>query len=709
MSAELMTRKTTLSLRNDEVELVLDRRDGQVREIRNRRLGWNFKTSPGGAWPISYWIRHPVYPWLGGSPRQMVASAEEYVSLRSIRDSATREGMALELRYDEIGVVRRLDARDYPGVLEGKARPDVVADRDMARISARVEIRLPHDADYFMFRTTLDLRKSRCEIVRLGSGWGGALRADPSHKHERLAVPEWYGGAIYDDPRKAAAGRASAGQNMLWPYVGGSPNSLLAGWIDLYGRRGGLGIGYLGRSGQTVVFEAAEDGKGLSLGWRTFDLSGVHTYFGDHADGLAGVYPLAAGSVYTGDWWIVAPHRGDWHRMADIYRDEFRKAMPEEHVEARSISPAAREADFILPCTLPHRAGGRKFDGLPRAVRAVTRALGARPEQALVWLIGTQEEGFDTTFARRALRELGEMGLGGALLYTNPSYNHPLARRYVPRADTGIRANHGNFACFASPAWRKMWLDEIAPDLLKLGVCGIQIDQWPLAFCLCRRSGHGHATDSVSVLRGQALGKRRWLKAMRDALRRREPRWFFFSESGTDLVGALADIWTFGLNAAYPDGHPRPEIARFTHPQYVMTSGMSILDELVNGFLTCAAGVDQEGDGAARARGLAARKDFAEYRRVRNELRAAGAPGFPHGFRDTLGLVVRSRDLVARSYSDERGATVVFYALRPVRTKVRVVPEILGLAGRKPETFDVSLKAGRASWWRTDGASPADA
>ena len=287
MPAEFVKDDDRVRLRNDQVELVLDPRDGQVREIWNRRLNWNFKTSPGGAWPISYWIRHPIYPWWGGRPRQMAAtSAEEYVAAPVIRSSRGREATTLKLEYPEIGVVRRQSIDNYAGVLDGTATPEVLADRDMAGIKATVEIQLPHDADYFLLRAKLDLRGSRCDIVRFGSGWGGALRADDDPEQERIAAPEWFGGAIYSNPHAAITRKELVGKNMIWPYIGGSPNSLLAGWIDYYGRRGGLGLGCIGRSGQIGAFEAAADGDGLSLNWRTFDLSGVDTYFGDHANGF---------------------------------------------------------------------------------------------------------------------------------------------------------------------------------------------------------------------------------------------------------------------------------------------------------------------------------------------------------------------------------------------------------------------------------------
>jgi hypothetical protein len=716
-TAEAVRRDGTLRLRNAQVELVLREQDGQVLELWNRKLNWNFKASPDGAWPISYWIRHPIYPWWGGRPKHLPPCPEEYLAVPVIKVLRGTDGVTVRLDYPELAVLRRGPMDVYPGVLTGEAAPDVQAARDMAGIAARVEISLPHEADYFLMRTRLDLRHSECEVVRFGSGWGGAIRVDEDHAHEHLAAPEWYGGAVYDNPHAMLNGPALTGKTMLWPYIGGSQNSLLAGWVDLYGRRGGLGIGYIGRSGQIGAFEAAPDGDGLSLNWRTFDLSGVNTYFGDIANGFAGLYPLEPGKRYTSDWWIVAPHEGDWHRMADIYRAEYEKEYAGEFLTAETISPAVQSADYILPVWFPYHPGGRHLDSLPAAVRAEIETLGVEPEQVLVWIIGTQAEGFDTTFpdffpmhpqcggeeaARRTIAELRAMGIGGAFIYTNPSYNHSRAKLFVPEADTGIRANHGNFACFASPRWEEMWRTKLAPRLLDVGASGIQIDQWPLVFCPCRLKGHGHRTDSLSVLREQVLGKRRWLKSLRDTLAAGEPSWFFFSEGGTDAAGALADIWQFGHRAHYPGGRPAGELARFTHPQYRMMTGQPMLEGLVNGFLVYAVEPALSGDPAEPARKQAASPEFQEYRRVRSELRAAAAPGFPYGFRDTLGLAVSSPDVEARAYRDANGITVLYFARKDAQARIEVRPAELDHPGEVPQSIPVSLKAGQAGWWKQE-------
>ena len=51
MGAEIIKGADAWRVRNEHVELVVRPEDGQITEIWNRKLQWNFKTSPGGAWP----------------------------------------------------------------------------------------------------------------------------------------------------------------------------------------------------------------------------------------------------------------------------------------------------------------------------------------------------------------------------------------------------------------------------------------------------------------------------------------------------------------------------------------------------------------------------------------------------------------------------------------------------------------------------------
>lgn len=82
---------------------------------------------------------------------------------------------------------------------------------------------------------------------------------------------------------------------------------------------------------------------------------------------------------------------------------------------------------------------------------------------------------------------------------------------------------------------------------------------------------------------------------------------------------------------------------------------------------------------------------FHQYLMTRRSLRAEKAPGFPYGFRDTVGLQVTDPRLVARAYRDARGVTVIYYGTDAVTATLTVNKEELGFAGLGVESFRVSL------------------
>ena len=79
-------------------------------------------------------------------------------------------------------------------------------------------------------------------------------------------------------------------------------------------------------------------------------------------------------------------------------------------------------------------------------------------------------------------------------------------------------------------------------------------------------------------------------------------------------------------------------------------------------------------------------------------MRDIKAPGFPYGFRDTLGLTTGTTNLVARTYRDDKGITVLYYAKQDVDTTVTVNKKDLGFLDEGEESFPVSLKKDNAGY-----------
>jgi hypothetical protein len=91
---------------------------------------------------------------------------------------------------------------------------------------------------------------------------------------------------------------------------------------------------------------------------------------------------------------------------------------------------------------------------------------------------------------------------------------------------------------------------------------------------------------------------------------------------------------------------------------------------------------------------LAALKQFV---RIRREIRQAGAPGYPQGFMDQKGLKVGDTALSAKVYRGENGATVVYYASKPVKTVLTVDRAALDL-GDGVETLEIMLEKDQAGF-----------
>jgi hypothetical protein len=87
-----------------------------------------------------------------------------------------------------------------------------------------------------------------------------------------------------------------------------------------------------------------------------------------------------------------------------------------------------------------------------------------------------------------------------------------------------------------------------------------------------------------------------------------------------------------------------------------------------------------------------------QYIRIRRELRKIKAPGYPQGYRDIIGLSVENPNLIAKSYHDETGITIIYHAKKDVNTKIAVDGTALGLPKIGKEVFQVKLLKGKAAY-----------
>jgi hypothetical protein len=268
-------------------------------------------------------------------------------------------------------------------------------------------------------------------------------------------------------------------------------------------------------------------------------------------------------------------------------------------------------------------------------------------------------------------------------------------------ADTGydhqnaIWAKIGNIACVDSDEWIKLWEQKYIPGYDALGVSGLFLDQGPTQYLICPKDGHRHGTDTVLRLSAHARGVNYLINAFKENFKNRKP--FFWTEVGSDIQTRHADIWTTSDGYDYAlGGIMKNEIGRYSFPYRLCVGGhpktaSGVNELLANGFIL--GGWSQWPE------------DFEEllyawrqYLRIRQSLRKDKAPGFPYGFKDTVGLDIQNENLVARAYRDDQGIPVVYYGADTVETGVTVDMSSLGFKDKGKQSFAISLLKNEAGY-----------
>jgi len=423
---------------------------------------------------------------------------------------------------------------------------------------------------------------------------------------------------------------------------------------------------------------------------------------------------LEPGKEYETDDWLLAPHEGDWHRMADIYRGEYERVFDGDYLTWHDTAPAVRTMDYYMLSSLQLKP----FAGVPEGVRRYADTIDLHPENLglLLWgssrnfprhmpdhLPCSESSGGDAG-ARAMCRDLHGMGTQAVLFYAHLYYNHPKARDYVAEADTGCDKTSGapmefgNLACPDTPAWQRLWVDTYAPGYAALGADGVTLDQGPTQYIVCPRDDHPHGADAVKRLRAHVNGIDHIIRGVRGAF---DGRGMVATEVGSDIQARHVDLWqASGMGFYSPGGLPRTEIVRYTFPYRMALTGSDdptqltpemVNEVLINGFvmfLGVQVRTETMVDDAAKA---PLRNVLRQYSRLRRAMRARKAPGYPEGFRDSDGLTVSDPAILARVYRGARGITVVYCANQAARGTITIDPAALGIGGEPPHRIEVAL------------------
>jgi hypothetical protein len=78
---------------------------------------------------------------------------------------------------------------------------------------------------------------------------------------------------------------------------------------------------------------------------------------------------------------------------------------------------------------------------------------------------------------------------------------------------------------------------------------------------------------------------------------------------------------------------------------------------------------------------------------IRREMRKKGAPGYPQGFRDSLGLDISGGNLQAKLFTDGMAVTVVYYAPEEFNGNVVVRGEAVGVPVLRRAVRPLHLKS----------------
>ncbi len=622
-------------LDNTKIRITVDRESGYIRTVENRTAAVSFKDEKLGAWPFS--IR------FGENNQQCSITKDTASTVTKYRIWTEGDISFLDLYYDDLKL-------DWNGGSTG--------------VRAVSHLSIAADAEYVTASVTLDLKNASGNVNSVTFFEGGGLSCHS--EGERLTAPTWGGGTWWADP----SGNRDFRNGVSLGYPGKDNRTLECGWLDLHDEKAGIGIALIDRMEMPAEFKITAD-QGLSLSCvmlRPENIANVQT-------------PILKGQEFISDTMLLAPHTGDWHTMADLYRAEYEKAFVTtygnpDYLTWDAISAKAKKADYMIR----YFAGldgelVTTFDDMYKNTVSLINRIGADPARCMVWIAGQNEKGyafnvpimvpsFPPAGGDEALKRLDEdlHALGATVFH----YEHPFAvdpddAGYFPGTDPLQHTETWNLCthhsvCVDNDTMQNLWADRIIPDIRSLGADGLQFDQCPLQQTICILDGHSHGKDTVSILSSHSKGVEALEKMVRKDLGSDA---YIVTEAFNDILCRFIDIRQACWHVEpLWDGEYEFCASQYTFPQYIVQS-TSIYREKDGGtssailFGAVSGGIECISDGATDT----IRK---EYIRFKTAVREADAPGYPYGFRDDLGLSFDTDALTAKVFTDGERITVTW-------------------------------------------------
>lgn len=691
-----------LEIGNDRLAVTLDSKTGFLRTIVNKRAQIEHKDSHSGVWPFTVWAGN------FSVPDDLVAGITPDTPQRMIYQ--VNETGKLTMTYSEL--------------FDNQTGKPLGA-------TLTVWIEAFPEKDYIAIRATVTNHGPHL-LTNLESGQGPLLTGESSPEDE-IVMFNFLPGPVRRTEFKG--------------YRNGYPPNVACGWFDYFGRTGGIGFAYVNREGTHTVLEAQPSGRGVSMSFRTLRLKGAYW----HNERMQPawrrenlLYPLKPGESFsTGEWLLIA-HTGDWHSTAQVYRDRYNTAFAGDMITTETLHPVCKRAlvcvDFGLASLggwnylPPVRTVDHQFSEIGPLVREVVDALQVEASyvgvNAGAWArhMGRLPEYFPCApeaggqeACKKMVQELRrDIGVNYVMFFTHVAYNHPKARNHVPEADSGVTLNptNGNNACIDNSAWLAVYRDQIVPVWRDMGINAVNCDEGTDARWLCDREGptHIHGTEAAQILSQHSRGLSRLQRTIRATLDAAMK-----TEGCGDITGRWIDIFEW-----------RDPSAQFSMPEHLWVGYGDPYDPVfanhwfVHGLMQ--EFYPQFEDG--RASEVRSKKGDAPRRliQLRKELMIdKKAPGYPFGFRDSVGLWVEGQDravapswrvksyvagytptversdwpegLVAKVFSGEAGITVCYHATVPLETTLIVDCAALGHANLGEKRRSLKLQKGDVGYF----------
>ena len=552
--------------------------------------------------------------------------------------------------------------------------------------------------------------------------WDGSVKGVGDH--QRLTAPTWNGGQYWKTPSSNKMFSSVAGAVLGYP--GRDAETLQAGWLDLSGDDGGIGLAFINRQEMTTEFRIHGDPGNLSMKFPNvqFDPSQV----------LGESVPLLKGESFETDSVYIVAHHGDWHDTADVYRKQYQAAFTledgsKDYVDSSNMSRRARNLDYIARAfAMIYLGTPVTFEKMYTDMEKLMNEIGGEWEHSAFWLAGQNPQGYayDVPFMTPTYEpsggDAGLKRLAERLQAKNGSiynYEHPFAldpdrpeiKRILSSVDPGQHTEYWDgvthhSACIDNDTMMDLWEKEVLPPQVELGINGWQLDQCPLVQTVCNMEDHHHGLDALSLLSSHAKAVTKLQKLIKSAVE----DCYLVSESYNDILSRYCDVsqlcwhapllwdgyWEYGA-AVYtrPDLVYQPSTIGlfwdYDYNKYVQES--LILQGALYGGMDC---LSDGGDTEIKK----------EFVRFKKEIRGVEHSGYPFGFRDNLGISVSDHWLDVRAFVEGDNVTLVLLANAPVKdAEVSVDLERLGFAGKGTKTFSVTQKMGKLDYIHFNVAS----